>query len=107
RIPYFPQPGDLPISISPGETELTTRWLVHKDAVEGRDYDLRRLTEVWTATNDEDRRVVEDNQQGIDSPAYTPGPYSGVQEAGVVQFVDWYCRAMAGRIAASARVAAE
>lgn len=93
--------------ISPGETELTTRWLVHKDAVEGRDYDLRRLTEVWTATNDEDRRVVEDNQQGIDSPAYTPGPYSGVQEAGVVQFVDWYCRAMAGRIAASARVAAE
>jgi Rieske 2Fe-2S family protein len=77
--------------ISPTETEVTTKWLVNKDAVEGVDYDLKRLTEVWVATNDEDRRVVEDNQHGINSPAYQPGPYSPTQESGVIQFVDWYC----------------
>jgi Rieske 2Fe-2S family protein len=76
--------------ISPTETEVTTVWLVHKDAVEGIDYDLKRLTEVWIATNDEDREIVETNQQGIFSPAYTPGPYSPAQESGVSQFVDWY-----------------
>ncbi|MEM8992767.1 MAG: aromatic ring-hydroxylating dioxygenase subunit alpha [Pseudomonadota bacterium] len=84
--------------ISPRETEVTTKWLVHKDAVEGRDYDLKRLTEVWIATNDEDRRVVEDNQQGIDSPAYEPGPYSPIHEAGVMGFVDWYCNTMTRRL---------
>ncbi|MCA1406750.1 aromatic ring-hydroxylating dioxygenase subunit alpha [Ensifer sp. IC3342] len=76
--------------ISPMETEVTTTWLVHKDAVEGVDYDLKRLTEVWIATNDEDREIVETNQQGILSPAYVPGPYSPNQESGVIQFVDWY-----------------
>lgn len=93
--------------VSPTETEVTTKWLVHKDAVEGRDYDLRRLTEVWIATNDEDRRVVEDNQHGIDSPAYTAGPYSAIQEAGVIQFVDWYRRTMTERLEAPARYAAQ
>ncbi len=32
----------------------------------------KRLTEVWLATNDEDREVVENNQRGINSPAYEP-----------------------------------
>ena len=84
--------------ISATETEVTTKWLVHKDAVEGRDYDLKTLTEVWTATNDEDRIVVEDNQHGISSPAYRPGPYSAIQEAGVIQFVDWYCGMIGARV---------
>ena len=76
--------------VSATETEVCTKWLVHKDAQEGVDYDLRRLTEVWVATNDEDRVVVENNQQGILSPGYRPGPYSSIQESGVMQFVDWY-----------------
>ncbi len=69
---------------------MTTKWLVHEDAVEGVDYDLDELTEVWLATNDQDRRVVEENQRGILSPAYEPGPYSVEHESGVMQFVDWY-----------------
>ncbi|MEJ2714521.1 MAG: aromatic ring-hydroxylating dioxygenase subunit alpha [Acidihalobacter sp.] len=76
--------------ISTTETEVTTTWLVNKDAVEGVDYDLKCLTEVWVATNNEDREVVETNQWGIFSPAYVPGPYSPDQESGVAQFVDWY-----------------
>ncbi|ASJ61378.1 aromatic ring-hydroxylating dioxygenase subunit alpha [Sinorhizobium meliloti] len=92
--------------ISPTETEVTTTWLVHKDAVEGVDYDLKRLTEVWIATNDEDREIVETNQQGILSPAYVPGPYSPGQESGVMQFVDWYA-AWLERALAPRQVAAE
>ena len=95
----------LPISAT--ETEVTTTWLVHKDAVEGVDYDLPTLTEVWMATNDEDRRVVEENQKGILSPAYEPGPYSTLQEEGVIQFVDWYAQVMTERLAPRQAHAAE
>jgi Rieske 2Fe-2S family protein len=76
--------------ISATETEVCTKWLVHKDAVEGQDYDVKRLTEVWLATNDEDREVVENNQRGILTPAYQPGPYSPTHEGGNIQFTDWY-----------------
>lgn len=76
------------------QTKLTTKWLVHKDAVEGVDYDLKTLTEVWLATNDEDRTLVEQNQRGINSPAYAPGPYAPADENGARQFVEWYCRWM-------------
>ncbi len=95
------------LPISPTETEVQTTWLVHKDAVEGRDYDLARLTEVWLATNDEDRQVVEENQKGILSPAFTPGPYSKVQESGVIQFIDWYLGRMRQRLAPRPAMAAE
>jgi stachydrine N-demethylase len=84
--------------ISPTETELVTCWLVHKDAVEGVDYDIAHLTKVWMDTNTEDRRVVEDNQLGVNSPAYVPGPYSPVHEASVRGFVDWYCDTIGPRL---------
>ena len=84
--------------ISATETEVQTTWLVNKDAVEGVDYDLENLKTVWEHTNDEDRQVVEDNQQGINSPAYVPGPYSETHEDGVLQFVDWYCTTLGNRI---------
>ncbi len=95
----------LPISAT--ETQVTTNWLVHKDAVEGVDYDLKTLTEVWINTNDEDRQVVEENQRGILSPAYEPGPYSTIQEEGVIQFIDWYCGLMGERLAPEPAMAAE
>ncbi len=94
--------------ISATETEVCTKWLVHKDAVEGQDYDLKRLTEVWLATNDEDREVVENNQRGILSPAYTPGPYSTKHEGGNIQFTQWYATAMIRAITGGATpIAAE
>ena len=93
--------------ISEMETEVRTVWLVNKDAVEGVDYDVKRLTEVWIATNDEDRVVVENNQEGILSPGYRPGPYSSTQESGVIQFVDWYCDTLARSFPERALVAAE
>lgn len=81
------------------ETAVTTKWLVHKDAVEGVDYDFRELIHVWTETNHEDRRIVEENAFGIRSPAHEPGPYSEVHEDGVMQFVEWYAGFMEPRLA--------
>jgi len=71
------------------------------------DYDLNRLTEVWINTNDEDRKVVEENQRGVNSPAYEPGPYSPVQESGVMQFVDWYESTLRDRLTGRTMIAAE
>jgi Rieske 2Fe-2S family protein len=86
------------LPLTPTTTQLTTKWLVHKDAVEGVDYDLSRLTEVWKATNDSDRRVCQENQIGVNSPAYAPAPYSPVHEDGVMQFVEWYCTHLEERL---------
>ena len=78
------------LPLGPRETLVTTKWLVHKDAVEGVDYDPERLRQVWDATNDQDRRLAEENQLGINSLAYQPGPYSKTYEFGVIDFIDWY-----------------
>jgi Rieske 2Fe-2S family protein len=77
---------------APRETVVTAKWLVHKDAVEGVDYHLDQLTELWSRTNLQDRDLVENNQLGVDSPGYRPGPYSPDGEALAMRFVDWYCR---------------
>jgi len=79
--------------LSPTQTEVVTKWLVHQDAIEGVDYDLDTLSHIWLHTNDEDRLIVEENQTGINSPAYIPGPYSELHEGGVIQFLDWYKKA--------------
>ena len=86
------------LPLSPTTTQLTTKWLVHRDAVEGVDYDLKRLTEVWMATNEADRRVCQENQIGVNSPAYEPAPYSTLHEGGVAQFVDWYSTHLEARL---------
>jgi len=80
--------------ISAQESLVITKWLVHKDAVEGVDYDKERLRKVWDATNAQDRRLAEDNQRGINSSAYQPGPYSKTYEFGVINFLDWYSERM-------------
>ncbi len=77
----------------PLETTVTGTWIVHEDAVEGVDYDLARLIEVWSATNDQDRALSENNQRGVESLGYAPGPYSQVSEQLVLRFTDWYCGA--------------
>ena len=70
-------------------TALRTTWLVHEDAVEGIDYDIDRLTEVWNATNLQDARLASVNHQGIRSKAYEPGPYAP-SEFMLTNFANWY-----------------
>jgi Rieske 2Fe-2S family protein len=87
------------LPLGPTQTQLTTKWLVHRDAVEGVDYDVDELTRVWLTTNAQDRRIVHENQIGMNVPTYEPGPYSHVQESGVRQFVDWYTKCVKTRLA--------
>ena len=58
------------------------------------------LRQVWDATNDQDRRLAEENQRGINSTAYQPGPDSQTYEFGVVNFVDWYSERMLNNLGA-------
>lgn len=73
------------------ETHVTGKWYVHKDAVEGVDYDIDSLIDLWTKTNLEDKALAENNQLGVNSIGYTPGPYSQEAEMLAQRFTDWYC----------------
>jgi phenylpropionate dioxygenase-like ring-hydroxylating dioxygenase large terminal subunit len=75
-------------------TEMEVIWLVHEDAVEGRDYDVDRLTWLWNVTSVEDKKIIELNQEGVNSRFFEPGPYS-LQEPYARRFVDWYLRELA------------
>jgi Rieske 2Fe-2S family protein len=79
------------LPLGPEQTLMTTKFLVDRDAVEGQDYDVADLVQVWNATNNQDKFLVERNQAGVRSVGYRPGPYSPELEAGVIKFVDWYC----------------
>jgi glycine betaine catabolism A len=57
------------------------------------------LTEIWTATNAQDRKLAENNQLGIRGSAYRPGPYSGLIEGGTRDFVRWYADEMQAALA--------
>jgi Rieske 2Fe-2S family protein len=81
------------LPLSADRTAVRTTWLVHEDAVEGVDYHIDRLTEVWTATNDQDRVLAENNHRGIRSRAYEPGPYAP-SEFMLTNFTDWYAGQM-------------
>jgi Rieske 2Fe-2S family protein len=70
---------------------VTAKWLVSADAVEGVDYTIPHLTELWDRTNLQDRELAENNQRGIHSAGFVPGPYSPNAESLVLRFVDWYC----------------
>lgn len=82
------------LPVGPTETLVTTKWLVHEDAVEGVDYDPQAMAHVWRQTNKQDAHFVELTQKGVASSAYRPGPYSPSIEQGVIHFVDWYCNTM-------------
>ena len=78
------------IPIDAESTLVRTKWLVHKDAREGIDYDVENLTDVWNATNAQDAALVEIAQAGARTPAYEPGPYSPYTEMLVEKFAKWY-----------------
>jgi Rieske 2Fe-2S family protein len=71
-------------------TLVRTKWLVHKDAIEGVDYDLDKLTSVWIATTDQDADLVARSHAGVTDPAYIPGPYSRYTEKQLDLFANWY-----------------
>lgn len=74
-------------------TIVDLTWLVHENAEDGKDYDLERLTEFWKITGEQDWILSENNQKGILSEKYTPGPLSE-SEIDVMKFGEWYINNM-------------
>ena len=70
-------------------THVSMEWLVAPDAVAGRDFEVSRVEEFWRLTAEQDRRLCEENQKGVNTFSYLPGRYAP-QERGVEQFIDWY-----------------
>ena len=82
------------LPLSAESTLVTSTWFVNADAVEGEDYDPKKLAELWSLTNDQDRDLCERNQEGVRSLGYQPGPYSQMRETHVIKFVEWYAGQM-------------
>ncbi|MBM3645064.1 MAG: aromatic ring-hydroxylating dioxygenase subunit alpha [Alphaproteobacteria bacterium] len=82
--------------LGPDRTLVRGYWLVDGDAVEGKDYTLDRLLPIWDVTNLQDWRICADQQAGITSPGYEPGPYSLIRERNVAHFIDWYLGELRG-----------
>lgn len=73
-------------------TRVQVTWLVHQDAVEGKDYTLDTLLPFWQLTSEQDWELCEKNQAGVASSAFTPGPYSSKREYNVIRWSEWYLR---------------
>jgi Rieske 2Fe-2S family protein len=78
----------------PQRTMAQVTWLVHEDAVEGRDYKLEELMPFWQLTSEQDWEICRHQQLGVKSSAYTPGPYSPTKEYNVDAFVRWYLKSI-------------
>jgi Rieske 2Fe-2S family protein len=79
----------------PRKTLARVTWLVHEDAVEGKDYELEKLMPFWQLTSEQDWAICERQQKGVGSSAYQPGPYSKYKEYNVDAFVRWYVKTLA------------
>ena len=76
----------------PQVTLARVTWLVHQDAVEGRDYNVGDLLPFWQLTSEQDWEICRNQQRGVNSSACTPGPYSTTKEYNVDSFVRWYLK---------------
>lgn len=80
-----------PLTFDSVDCEIT--WLINENAVEGKDYTLDELTWLWDITTVADKRIIENNQKGIDSSFYEPGPYT-MMEYFARSFIEWYLNIM-------------
>ncbi len=70
-------------------TDCEIVWLVHPDAVEGRDFDPDNVKALWHVTIQEDIWITANNHAGVESGAYGAGRYSK-HEGGPSRFMNWY-----------------
>lgn len=75
----------------PNDTDIEIMWLVDENAIEGVDYNIEELTWMWHKTTLEDKRIIEDNQKGVLSKKYEPGPLSEM-EMGLEKLKIWYLK---------------
>ena len=75
------------------ETDAELFWFVRADASDD-DVDLERMIWLWHVTTIADKKIIEDNQQGVNSRFYQPGPYSPMEDP-TLGLVDWYLERIA------------
>jgi Rieske 2Fe-2S family protein len=83
----------------PDATSAEACWFVAPNAREGADYEIAKLTEFWHLTCVQDWKLCEENQAGVNSLHYRPGPYAP-DESGAAAFAEWYLRRLAPASAA-------
>ena len=67
--------------LGPDETHMRgTGWSTARRS-RASDYTLDRLLPVWDLTNQQDWAICEDQQAGVSSRAYVPGPFSKIPRA--------------------------
>jgi len=86
------------LPLGPQLTSIRVWWLVDANAVEGRDYKLEALMPFWQLTSEQDWQICERQQRGINSSAYSPGPYSPYKEYNVAGFVRWYLKSLGANV---------
>ena len=82
-----------PVSIDATDCEVS--WLVNEKARKGKDYDLDQLTWLWDVTTEADRQIIENNQKGVNSRFFEPGPLSQMENF-ANRFIRWYLAAVGG-----------
>lgn len=63
--------------------------MVRGDAREGVDYTLEELTWLWQVTTAADKRIIQNNQKGVNSRFYQSGPYAPMEHT-LMRYVAWY-----------------
>lgn len=77
-----------PVDVS--HVRWQTFWYVRQDAVEGVDYEVDRVTEVWRRTNVEDISLCEGAYQGVRSRRFMSGSLDPVREAAIPAALETY-----------------
>tara|TARA_B100001057_G_scaffold418559_1_gene437867 strand:- start:1460 stop:2701 length:1242 start_codon:yes stop_codon:yes gene_type:complete len=73
------------------KTYVELMWLVDNNAIEGIDYNKEEISWLWDETTLADKRIIENNQKGVLSKKYIPGPLSKM-ELGLEKFKNWYLK---------------
>ncbi|NUB42876.1 aromatic ring-hydroxylating dioxygenase subunit alpha [Fertoebacter nigrum] len=82
----------VPTGVDSCEMELI--WLVNGSAAEGRDYDLARLTWLWSVTTAEDKTIIEHTARGVRSKYFVPGPIAPMEQ-NELRYIGWYLEEIA------------
>jgi Rieske 2Fe-2S family protein len=71
---------------------IVCEWLFHPDTIASPGFDASDAVDFWDMTNRQDWHVCELSQLGIESLAYTPGPYANAE--GLLYQFDRYYRSV-------------
>lgn len=74
-------------------TRIVCNWLFPADTLQQTNFDASSAVEFWDLTNRQDWEICELTQLGVQSRAYRPGPYSGL-ESMLVAFDQHYLSTM-------------